>query len=895
VIKRLEGDAVFRSVEELRTACRARRRGDAQSADLAALFGRVEALPLEIAAPVARSFTLLFFLINTAEQVHRVRRRRAYEAGAEAHAQPASLSWTFEQLKGQRRSAHEVREHLRELEVRPVLTAHPTEATRRTLLQLQARLADALIKREQATPQERLRLEQALEAEIELLWLTDEVRRDRPSVMDEVSSVIWYLEDRLLQASLQVSQALEQAFRGCFGEELGFSPRLPLGSWVAGDRDGNPFVTPEITLAAARRAAHALLGIYQRNIAQLIQRLSISDRAGGATETLRQSLERDKPVLPKLWEMNQRRDTHEPLRLKLTFISGRLDATQREVAARDAARPEKIAGAYASSEELLADLNVVRETLIAARADHARRSLLDPLIGQVEALGFHGYYLDLREDSEMHARALDAIAKSAGVPALDDAAIRRELLGRRPLISEHAPLDEDAARTARLFRTMLQVQTEFGERAAQTYIVSMTRSATDLLRVLLLAREAGLLDLASDTPISRLDVVPLFETQADLFNGPAIMKSLFADDVYARQLRARGMRQEVMLGYSDSAKDVGVLAASWELYRAQEALAQVSRDAGVSLTLFHGRGGTVGRGGGSPVYTALTALPPGTVSGRVKITEQGEIISQKFGILSIAERSLEVMLSGTLMAEFSDFRRSLPAGSEARFRATMDRLSELSQHAFRKLVHEDNRVFELFLKATPVRELTHVHFGSRPAYRERGAGTIQGLRAIPWNFGWTQMRLMTSAWLGVGTALEQVTNEPGGLELLQQMSKTWPFFGDLLDKLEMVCAKADLEIAELYARELDADAAVMRELTAEFTRTVRCLHAIRGRDLLSEHRFLQGALTLRNPYVDPLSLLQVSLIKRKRSLPEDHPQRVVLDIALGTTLNGIAQGMRNTG
>ena len=895
VIKRLEGEAVFKAVEDLRLGCRARRRGETTAADLDTLLGRVADLPLAVAAPVARAFTLFFFLINTAEQVHRVRRRHAYEDGAEHQAQPASIRWAFDKLRDSKRSAADVRNYLRELEVRPVLTAHPTEATRRTLLQLQARLADALLKRENSPPEERIRIEHSMEAEIELLWLTDEVRRDRPSVLDEVSSVIWYLEDRLLDASVQVSESAERAFQLAFGEPLGFSLRLPMGSWVAGDRDGNPFVTPEVTMAAARRTAHALLGLYHRKVWQLVQRLSVSDRLGGVPDVLRQSLEKDKPLLPRLWEINRKRDQHEPLRLKLTFITGRLEATRREIASRDSGQVERVSGAYTSAEEFWQDLDVVRQSLVHARAEQARRSLLEPLIGLVEVLGFAGYYLDLREDSEMHTRTLAAIAKAVGVPELDDAAIHRELMGSRPLVSAYAPLDEEAARTSKLFHTMRQVQDEFGEKAAQTYIISMTKTSTDMLRVLVLAREAGLVDLAREEPFSRLDVVPLFETQADLFNGPSIMKTLFADPVYLRQLKARKMHQEVMLGYSDSAKDVGVVAAAWELYRAQEALAQVSRDAGVTLTLFHGRGGTVGRGGGSPVYRAFTALPPGTVSGRVKITEQGEIISQKFGILSIAERSLEVMLTGTLMAKFSDFRTELEPGAEARYREVMARLSESSQAAFRKVVHEDTALFQMFLKATPVRELTHVHFGSRPAYRERGAGTIQGLRAIPWNFGWTQMRLMASAWLGAGTALEQIIAEPGGLDLLKQMAKNWPFFSDLLDKIEMVCAKADIDVAHLYARELGADPVVMGGLVAEFKRTVQSLHVIRERDMLLDHRFLQGALNLRNPYVDALNLLQVSLLKKKRQLSEDDPQLKLLDAALGTTLNGIAQGMRNTG
>jgi phosphoenolpyruvate carboxylase len=350
-----------------------------------------------------------------------------------------------------------------------------------------------------------------------------------------------------------------------------------------------------------------------------------------------------------------------------------------------------------------------------------------------------------------------------------------------------------------------------------------------------------------------------------------------------------------MLGYSDSAKDVGVLAASWELYRAQEALAAVAREHGVELTLFHGRGGTVGRGGGSPVYRALTALPPATVGKHIKITEQGEIIAQKFGLPAIAERSFEVMLAGTLMARLDDFRTNLEPGAEPRFREAMERLSETSRLAYRKLVHEDPRLFQLFLDATPVRELTHVHFGSRPTYRERGAGTIAGIRAIPWNFGWTQIRLMVSAWLGAGAALDEATSTPEGLVLLQQMAESWPFFDDLVDKLEMVCAKADIDIARLYLERLGAQPDVAGLILDDFDKTRRALLAIRKRELISGQRFLKGSLELRNPYVDPLSLLQVSLLGRKRNLPESHPDRKLLDQALGTTLNGVAQAMRNTG
>jgi phosphoenolpyruvate carboxylase len=895
VVRRLQGEDVFRAVEELRRLSRDRRREDAGAPTLAQMLARVEQMPLSIAAPVARAFTLFFFLINTAEQVHRVRRRRAYERDQGEVAQPASLRWAFESLLKSGKQADDVRALLRGLEVRPVLTAHPTEATRRTLLTLQSRLSESLLAREEAPLPERRRIEDAIETDIELLWLTDEVRRDRPSVLDEVSSAIYYLEDRLVSSTSEVNAAAQRAFREVFGGELGFALKLSLGSWVGGDRDGNPFVTPEITVAATRRTAHALLGLYQRRIGDLIERLSISDRLATAPEALRASLEEDKAILPELWERNRRRDAHEPMRLKLTFMGGRLEALRAEIASRDAGRPRKVLGAYQKAEDLLKDLDLLKSVLVASRAEHARLALLEPLIAEVQTLGFFGYHLDLREDGEAHTQALAAICEASGVTALDREGLRKELSGRRPLLSAHTRLDERAQKTVDVFHTMRLVQDEFGERAASTYIISMTKSAEDMLRVLLLAREAGLVDLAAETPRSRVDVVPLFETRDDLANAPGIVRGLFEDPVYARQLQARGKHQEIMLGYSDSAKDVGVIAAAWELYRAQEKLAALSSEHGVELTLFHGRGGTVGRGGGSPVFRALTALPPSTVRGRIKITEQGEIISQKFGLPAIAERSFEVMVTGTLQAALSDWRTGVDAGAIERFRETMDQLAVASQEAFRGIVHEDPRLFQLFLSATPVRELTHVHFGSRPAYRERGAGTIRGIRAIPWNFGWTQMRLMASAWLGAGTALDGVMSKPGGLELLREMARSWPFFDDLLSKIEMVCAKADLEVARLYLDELGTEPELGKLILEDFERTTRALHAIRERELLADHRFLQGSLELRNPYVDPLSLLQVSLLKKKRALPEGHADRPLLDQALGTTLNGIAQAMRNTG
>jgi hypothetical protein len=447
-------------------------------------------------------------------------------------------------------------------------------------------------------------------------------------------------------------------------------------------------------------------------------------------------------------------------------------------------------------------------------------------------------------------------------------------------------LDPETTRRVQVFATIRQLHEEVGPAVAETYIISMAHDAEDVLRVCLLAREQGLLDLTA--PQSSIDVVPLFETRADLVAAPDVLRDLFSDPAYRRQLQARGMRQQVMIGYSDSGKDAGPFTAAWELVRAQRALGEVCAEYGVQLTLFHGRGGTVGRGGGSPVYRGLVSLPPGTVQGRIRITEQGEIISQKFGLDELADRSLEVLLAGTLMASQQDWREAVPSSTQLAWAAVMDRMSHTALGVFRGAVHDDNAVYEMFLQCTPVRELAHVHFGSRPAYRERGAGTMAGIRAIPWVFGWTQIRLMLPGWMGVGAALHAEI-ESGGLETLQQMARQWPFFDDLLSKVEMVAAKADPDIAALYVERFGGDAVLFARLCAELERTVASVKAIRGADaLLPDNPVLRGSIALRNPYVDALNLLQISLLRRKRAGES-------VDAALGTTLNGVAQGLRNTG
>jgi phosphoenolpyruvate carboxylase len=898
VIRRLEGDEAFAVVETLRRDTRARRHGDTNAADLNTLLAKVDALPVELAATAARAFTLFFLLINTAEQVHRVRRTRAYASAGDEHPQPASARWTMQKLRESGYGATDILDAMTHIEVRPVLTAHPTESTRRTLLALQARVADLLLARESASHSQKRTLDERLDAEVELLWLTAEIRRDRPSVLDEVSTVLWYLETRLIDASAGARDALIRAFEDEFGLPVthGVSAPIRLGNWVSGDRDGNPFVTPATTLAASRRAMHVMLGRYGRVLDDLVERLSLSAQIAEPPAALLESLDAERKQLPDVWAANQSRNEREPVRFKLTFMGARIAATRRLVASRDAGAERPEPAAYGNVDEFERDLALVRDALAAAGAVDAVSTLLEPVIAAVCAHGFHGFMMDVRDHSDMHRAAVDEIARVAGIDAIDDDIIRRELTGSRPLLGAHTRVSDETRRVIDTFAAIATIQREAGERAACTYIISMAKNAGDLLRVLLLAREHDLLDLASDTPRSNLDVVPLFETLGDLEAAPDVMRTLLDDPVYQRQLKARGNRQEVMLGYSDSAKDAGLLSASWGLYCAQEKLAALFAERGVELTMFHGRGGGVGRGGGSPVHRALSALPPDTVHGRIKITEQGEIISQQFGILQIAERSLEVTLSGVLLQAFEDWRRDVPSADVERYRDVVQRLSERSHRVYRALAHENPELFAFFMRATPIAELADARFGSRPAYRPGAGASIDGIRAIPWAFGWTQIRLMLTGWLGVGTALAEVCATDAGLKELRDMAHRWPFFDDFLAKVEMVCAKTDLEIARLYVESLGADMKMLAELEAEFHRTVNSLLRIReGRELITDVPVLQAAIALRNPYVDALSLLQTALLERKRAAIERGEDHAAITDALSTTVSGIAQGLRNTG
>jgi phosphoenolpyruvate carboxylase len=898
VILRIEGRSYFEAVEYLRTVCRDRREQSSDILNLEEILGKIEKWPLEKTAIVARAFALFFLLINTAEQVQLAAgsaEKSVEKEEADSQFLRGSFRWALTELKKNGHTGDEVADFLGRMEVHPVLTAHPTEATRHTVLDLQARIAEILTNRNTCSPEEETDIEDELESEIEMLWLTAEVRSDRPSVMHEVSNVLWYLHHRFLETETLTTQKIQRDFESEFGRSIDAPPLFRIGSWVGGDRDGNPNVTPRATLAAARHNGETVVNDYITRIAQLTEALSLSTLIKEVPKELRDSLEKDRTDLPEVWETNRKRNAHEPLRLKLSFIQKRLQNTIKKIGGGTAG----VTGerAYTSSEEFYKDLLLVKQALMHVQAEYSARQFIDPLLTLIDVHGFFGFIMEIREDARVHGAALEDICRTIQIPPLDEQSISAELLGRRPLLSEHLPVAEQTWNVYRVFQTIRTIQQSMGEKTVSTYIISMTHSTVDLLTVLLFATEADLVDLTSDPPRSSIDVVPLFETLADLEAAPEIMRALFDNKAYKRQLEARGMRQEIMIGYSDSTKDAGIIPASWALYRAQEALAKVCADYGITLSIFHGRGGTVGRGGGSPVFRALSALPPGTVQGKIKVTEQGEVISQKYGLIQSAERNFEVMLSGTLLSSMTDWCRIPDQDRKRKYREVMDRLAELSLPIYRSLVYEEERLFRLFLQATPVRELAHVHFGSRPAYRGGGQESMRTIRAIPWVFGWTQIRLNIPAWLGVGTALATIAEEPGGLELLREMAETWCFFDDLLGKIEMICAKSDLEIAELYLKQLAPEGMdLWPELEEEFVRTVDIINKIRKSEyLLTDQPGLQTAIIHRNRYLDPLSLMQVSLLKQKQRAAPQSPESEKLNRVIGTTLNGIAQGLRNTG
>lgn len=892
-IRAYEGDAAFNQIEEIRRLAVASRRQE-DTASRAALAQTLDALTDEQAVAVVRAFSYFSLLANIAEDRHHIRRHREnLRLGSPPLA--STLRGLYADARARGTSREEATARAATIRVHPVLTAHPTEVQRKSTLDCQLAIAAGLarIDSADALPGEVERATAEMRRVIATLWQTRMLRGVRLNVRDEIENALAYFNYTFIEAIPALACDVENAIAELPGEgpRPDLAPPVSVGSWVGGDRDGNPFVTADMLEAAFRRQAEIAFDHYLAEVHAL-----------GAELPLSGLLARVTPELAAIAERSPDRSMHrmdEPYRRALTGIYARLAATaealglrQRQRSAVGSAEP------YAGAHELAAELAVIDTSLRANGSALLADGRLRYLRKAVTAFGFHLAALDLRQNSEVHAVVIEELLREAGVEAgyasLDEAARRRLLLAElrspRLLRTAFARYSDEARGELAILEAAAMAHRRLGPESIRQYVISKTDSVSDLLEVAVLMKEAGLVTPGA-RPVSRVQVVPLFETIADLRAAPATMREWLSLPEARSIVASLGGLQEVMLGYSDSNKDGGYVTSNWELYKAETALVDVFREAGVRLRFFHGRGGTVGRGGG-PSYDAILAQPPGSVQGELRLTEQGEVIAGKYANREIGRRNLEALFAATVRATLDE---APPAGHDD-FSAAMEELSADAMAAYRDLVYGTEGFVEYFRATTPIGEIAELNIGSRPASR-KASQRIEDLRAIPWVFSWAQCRVMLPGWYGFGSAVGAFTARRGeaGSRLLARMWAEWPFFRAMLSNLDMLLAKADLSVAARY-RELAAGQpradAIFARIQAEFDVTVRALFAITGASaFLVSNPSLARSIRNRFPYLDPLNHLQLELLKRHRA--GDAQDRVRNGIHL--SINGLAAGLRNTG
>lgn len=880
VLREQGGEELFSIVEAARLAARRRRRGEPPAAG--ELCRILDGLDAGKAAEVVRAFSAYFALVNMGERVHRIRRRRNHLRSG--MPQPGSVEAVIGALHGRGVPLARLREVLAGLRVEPVFTAHPTEAVRRTILAKEQRIARILIEgmeRSERTPQEDEILSARLREEVTTLWQTAEHPGTGRTVGDEVEHVLFYMTDVLYRVAPVLEEAVDAALESAYGpgEARGWdNPILRFGSWVGGDMDGNPNVGPETILATLQRQRRLVLKRYTDEVRELFQHLSQTvSRVGVGAEVL-ERCRRYAEAAPDVDDRIAPRHRDMPYRILLWHVWARLESAR--TGAGDAPP-------YRSAGELADDLEIIADSLQRNAGGHAGLFRVRRLQRRLAIFGFHMATLDIRQDASVHRRAVATLLGDAAFAGLTPAArlerLRLTLETGPPARTAH--LDEESARTVEVFRAVAKARADHGERAVGPYIISMAQGADDALAVLFLAGVAGLRDDDGRVP---LDVAPLFETVPDLARAGETLAELLAEPLYRAHVKGRCDRQIVMLGYSDSSKESGIAASRWALYQAERALARAAGEAGVELTLFHGRGGTVGRGGSKP-RAGILAEPPGAVRGRLRVTEQGEIIHTKYGLRGIALRTLELMTGAVLEASLREPGEGVPPGA---WTSAMETVAAVSRKAYRELVYDGSLFFQYFREATPIDVIERLRIGSRPPAR-RGGGRIEDLRAIPWVFSWVQNRHLLPGWYGLGAGLEAAVREHGE-KVFRTMASAWPFFSNLLADVEMVLAKADLEIGARYA-ELAGEVGrqVFPRIAGEFERTRGLILRLEGTGhLLEREPVLRRSIRLRNPYVDPMSLLQVDLLRRWRA---GGRQDADLERVLKSTVRGIARGMQNTG
>ena len=903
VIREQEGREAYDLIERIRQLAVAyrSRKDDQAGKDMDRLLKNLSA---DQSVSVIRAFSYFSHLANLAEDRHQVRQAAQLPAKT---APEGSLEAAFKRLSDEGVRNDEIAALLKRAYLSPVLTAHPTEVQRKSILDTERSISDLITRLDGVEGALRAEIEAALRARVTQLWQTRMLRFTKLTVADEIENALSYYQSTFLR---EIPRLYGQIERALPGREI--APFLRMGNWIGGDRDGNPNVSAQTLKLALSRQAEVALRHYLVEVHHLGAELSMSGRLVGITPEM-QALSNRSP------DQNQHR-ADEPYRRALTGVYARLAATLHDLtgteALRHAVAPQD---AYASADEFLADLHTVDDSLRAHHAGALAELRVRPLIRAVQVFGFHLATLDLRQSSDQHELVIAELLATARVAtdyaSLDEEAkqtlLRQLLCEARPLRVPGAAYSELALHELAIFEAAAQARRAYGPQALRHYIISHTETVSDLLEVLLLQKECGLMRGTLDDAhsVAELIVVPLFETIADLRHAPGIMEGFYAVPGVAELVKRSGSEQDIMLGYSDSNKDGGFFTSNWELYRAEIALVaffdQLKKQHGIRLRLFHGRGGTVGRGGG-PSHQAILAQPPGTVNGQIRLTEQGEVIASKYAHPEIGRRNLETLVAAMLEASLIEPTKPVPHA----FLQAADAISQASMAAYRKLVYETPGFTDYFFSATPIREIADLNIGSRPASR-KATRRIEDLRAIPWGFSWGQCRVALPGWFGLGSAIEGFLSQPGTdrkaqLAVLQRMHKQWPFFRTLLSNMDMVLAKSDLGIAARYV-ELVEDKRlgkkIMAAIRAEWDLTNQALNQVTGtKGRLATQPDLAGFLNYRFPYVDPLNHLQVELMRRHRKAPDlrasgvegetvaDRVQRGIL-----LSINGVAAGLRNTG
>lgn len=908
VLEEQAGSDVLAAVEILRKGYISLRRSE-NPRKRKQLAKVIEELDAETLIHVVRAFTIYFSLVNIAEEAyqHRERRRLVHSGGP---LWIGSFDSVLRDFHREEINVGQVQQLLDRLAYMPVFTAHPTEAKRRTLMEnlrriflLSEQLSDLRLSKE-----ERRTITQQVETEIQILWKTDEVRTHRPQVRDEIKNGLFYFRESLFEAVPQVYRNMRKALRRIYGDNAD-SLRIPnfikFGSWIGGDRDGNPFVTAETTVQAVRLHQREVLRGYLRQTIRLSHILTQSSNMCSPSLAFLASLAADEEELPETFAKHPNRFESEPYRRKLYLMYDRLRMTLRNVEARMDGKAPPYDHGYQSEQRLIDDLRLIRHSLIEHGDINVADGALQDFIHLVETFGFYLVHLDIRQESTRHSDAVaellanqqDAIDYHAQNEEQRLATLAELIGAPNGLQIDTDKLSEDTLETLRVLEVMAKMQYEVSPKAFGCYVISMTHAASHVMEVMLLARQAGLAGRRDNTWFCDIQISPLFETIEDLEHIEPVMSTLLNNETYAALLAASGNTQEVMLGYSDSSKDGGILSSSWNLYQAQKKLTAMALERNIHLRMFHGRGGTIGRGGG-PTHDAILAQPAGTVHGQIKFTEQGEVLSYKYSNTETAVYELTMGVSGLLKA--SQCLLHLPPPDNNEFLSIMEVLAKDGEKSYRELTDHTKGFLDYFYEATPVTEIGLLNIGSRPSHRKKGDRSKSSVRAIAWVFGWAQSRHTLPAWYGIGSALENwIGREEDRREKLQTLYQQWPFFRALLSNTQMSLAKADMQIASEYS-ELDSDKEAGQKIYAmvreEYVRTVNTVLSVAQlTGLMEETPFLALSLSRRNPYLDPLNHIQITLLKRYRdeTLPEEERNQWLEPLL--RTINAIAAGMRNTG